>query len=255
VSGTTSQALYQSERWGNFDYRFPVTNGSYTVTLKFAELYVTGPGQRIFNVQINGSTVLSNFDLFASAGGFGKAYDRTFPITVTNAEILLHFTGVVNNASVRGIEIVPVNTTAPAFRINAGGNQWIGTNGFVWSADQRFTGGSTYQNGGASIAGTPDPTLYQSHRYGSFRYDVPVTNGTHTVLLKFAEIYFNQPGQRVFNVSINGQQVLTNFDPVAVGGSGQAIDRLFTITVTNGSISIIFTPVVENPLVSAIEII
>lgn len=255
VSGTTSQALYQTERWGNFDYRFPIANGSYTVTLKFAELYVTGPGQRIFSVQINGSTVLNNFDLFAAAGGFGKAYDQTFPLTVTNSEILLHFTGIVNNASVRGIEIVPVNTTAPAFRINVGGNQWIGANGYVWAADQRFTGGSTYQNGGASIAGTPDPALYQSHRYGSFRYDVPVSNGTHTVLLKFAEIYFTQPGQRVFSVSINGQQVLTNFDPVAAGGPGQAVDRLFTIPVTNGSISIIFTPVVENPMVSAIEII
>ena len=42
--------------------------GKYSVTLKFAELYWTAKGGRVFNVAINGTTVLSNFDIFFHCG-------------------------------------------------------------------------------------------------------------------------------------------------------------------------------------------
>ena len=45
------------------------------------------------------------------------------------------------------------------------------------------------------------------------------TSGSiHTVRLHFAETYFSTSGSRVFNVSINGTRVLTNFDIVAASG-------------------------------------
>ena len=37
------------------------------VTLYFAETYLTAAGQRLFSVSINGTTVLSSFDIYASA--------------------------------------------------------------------------------------------------------------------------------------------------------------------------------------------
>jgi len=46
--------------------------------------------------------------------------------------------------------------------------------------------------------------------------------------VKFAEIFFNQGGKRVFHVVINGTQVLTNFDVASqAGASDTAIDRYF----------------------------
>jgi hypothetical protein len=36
-------------------YQFTVANGNRTVKLKFAEIYHTSAGQRIFDVAINGS--------------------------------------------------------------------------------------------------------------------------------------------------------------------------------------------------------
>jgi ABC-2 type transport system ATP-binding protein len=42
------------------------------VTLYFAETYWTAAGQRTFNVPINGTSVLSNFDIFATAGGMKR---------------------------------------------------------------------------------------------------------------------------------------------------------------------------------------
>ena len=73
--------------------------------------------------------------------------------------------------------------------------------------------------------------------------------------LKFAELYFSAAGQRVFNVSINGQPVLSNFDIVAqAGGMNRAVDRAFTVNVTNGQVSIQMNATVDNPQINAIEI-
>src|SRR5262249_19011404 len=52
IAGATEPYLYQSERWSSstFQYQFSVPNGNYTVDLKFAEIYLTMAGQRVFNV-------------------------------------------------------------------------------------------------------------------------------------------------------------------------------------------------------------
>jgi len=92
ISNTTDPKLYQSERYGGFSYVFTVPNGNYNVVLKFAEIYWSSAGQRIFNVAINGTTVLSNFDIVAQAGAAFTALDKTFPVTVTNGSIAIKFT-------------------------------------------------------------------------------------------------------------------------------------------------------------------
>ena len=78
-------ALYQSERYGTFAYQFAVANGAYNVNLKFAELYFTTTGQRVFNVAINGQSALTNFDVVAAAGSGFKAVDRAFRRTALHA--------------------------------------------------------------------------------------------------------------------------------------------------------------------------
>ena len=55
IAGTTDDALYQSERYGNFSYNVPVANGNYVVTLKFAEIYFSSTGIRAFDVLIEGA--------------------------------------------------------------------------------------------------------------------------------------------------------------------------------------------------------
>jgi hypothetical protein len=76
ISNAAPQAVYQTEREGSsIGYTIPgLTPGAtYTVRLSFAELWWTAAGQRVFNVSINGAKVLSNFDIFATAGGRNKA--------------------------------------------------------------------------------------------------------------------------------------------------------------------------------------
>ena len=64
-------AVYQSARQGVVTYTIPglTAGASYNVRLHFAELYFSAAGGREFNVAINGTTVLTNFDIYATAGG------------------------------------------------------------------------------------------------------------------------------------------------------------------------------------------
>jgi hypothetical protein len=260
VSGTSDPTLYQTERYsnGSFTYQFSVPNGNYTVNLKFADIFFKLPGLRIFNVTLNGSTVLSNFDIVAQTGGGNIATDRQFIANVTNGQISLQFQGVLQNPKVNAIEIIPgqqQQSSPGVIRVNAGGAAYTDPSNQVWSADYGYIGGNTWTTAHA-ISSTNTPALYQTERWApSFQYQFPVSNGTHTVTLKFAEIFFTLPNQRVFNVSINGQQVLSNFDIIAqAGGPFIALDRQFTVNVTSGTVNIQFQTVRDNPKISAIQI-
>jgi hypothetical protein len=125
----------------------------------------------------------------------------------------------------------------------------------LWSTCVGFTGTNTYTVGNA-VAGTADPHLYQTERWGNtFKFTAGVTNGNYTVKLKFAELFWTAPGQRVFNVAINGSPVLTNFDILAQTSPMTALDKTFPVSVTNGVVTISFTTVVDNAKVDSLSIL
>jgi hypothetical protein len=108
IAGSASPALYNGQRYGDpsFSYQFTVPNGTYTVTLKFAEQYVTGPGMREFDIAINGTTVKSNFDIYAAAGAMNAAVDESFTATASSGSIEIAFTpGVIQSPKVDAIQI------------------------------------------------------------------------------------------------------------------------------------------------------
>ena len=98
-----------------------------------------------------------------------------------------------------------------------------------------------------SISDTNDPTLYQTERAGpSFSYTFSGLNpGFYSVTLDFAEIYHTaspDAGIRIFDVSINGEPVLTNFDIGATVGPLSAYTQTFTnIPSSSGQIVVQFT--------------
>ena len=61
-----------------FGFPVPVANGALPVRLHFAELNKTAAGTRTFDVRLENTTVLSNFDVFAQAGGIDQAIVRQF---------------------------------------------------------------------------------------------------------------------------------------------------------------------------------
>ena len=268
VSNPAPQAVYQSNRYGNFTYTIPglTASGSYTVRLHFAEEYWTAAGKRVFNVNINGTQVLTNFDIFATAGGEYKAVVEQFSATATGSgTIAIQFVTVTDNAQVNGIEVLAPGSTTPtptpgagSVQINAGGPA---ASPFI--ADTDFSGGSTASVSNAiDTSGVTNPApqaVYQSNRYGNFTYTIPglTASGSYTVRLHFAEEYWTAAGKRVFNVNINGTQVLTNFDIFATaGGEYKAVVEQFSATATgSGTIAIQFVTVTDNAQINGIEVL
>jgi beta-galactosidase len=103
------QALYQTARSGpDLTYALPLPPGLYTVHLKFAELWLSEPGQRPMDIQINGRTVWTAWDPATAAGQTGMAIDlRALHIAPDrDGRITLRLRAVGANAAiVQGIEI------------------------------------------------------------------------------------------------------------------------------------------------------
>lgn len=60
--------------------------------------------------------------------------------------------------------------------------------GVAYNAD-RFASGGTPNSTTDAIDGTTADSLYQSERYGNFKYEIPVTNSTYSVQMRFVEMY------------------------------------------------------------------
>jgi hypothetical protein len=135
--------------------------------------------------------------------------------------------------------------------VNAGGPKYTDQQGLIYRAHTQFSTG--YANTTtAAITGTTDDRLYQSERYGDFSYNIPVANGDYLVTLKFAEIYWAQPAQRVFNVFMEGVKVISKLDLVAKVGPNAAYDVAVPVHVTDGQLNMAFRSVVDYAKVSAI---
>jgi beta-glucanase (GH16 family) len=149
---------------------------------------------------------------------------------------------------------------ASTWRLNSGGPAYVDGAGNQWSADTNFTGGKAAVPVTVNVNGTADGVLYQTERYGNpFTYTFHVPEGRYQVTLKFAETYtgVTKTGQRVFDVSINGKQVLANLDIFAMAGSNTAVDKVFNnVQPIGGTITIQFGPAsVDNAKSTAIQII
>ncbi|HSN14652.1 MAG TPA: malectin domain-containing carbohydrate-binding protein, partial [Anaeromyxobacteraceae bacterium] len=169
------------------------------------------------------------------------------------------FTVTASAGLLAGKASVTVATAAsPRYQVNSGGAA-AGT----FSADQLFSAGSTFGTSNAidvSAVTNPAPAaVYQAERYGNFSYAFGgLTPGAaYQVRLHFAEIWWTTAGSRLFNVSINGRQVLANFDIFATaGGANRALVEAFTAPAdAGGKIVIQFTTVKDNAKVSGIEIL
>lgn len=109
VTNPAPEAVYQHCRYGNFNYLIPgLEAGSpHLVRLHFAETVYTNAGARQFHVLINGSQVLSNFDIAGETGGRGIATVREFNATASpEGTISIQLTSSVEYALLSGLEVI-----------------------------------------------------------------------------------------------------------------------------------------------------
>ncbi|TIC81854.1 PKD domain-containing protein [Nocardioides sp. GY 10127] len=120
VASSTPAAVFDTEEYSTSDspkltYTFPVTAGvPVQVRLYFANRYsgTSAVGQRVFDVQVEGSTVLSKFDIVAAAGADQTAVEKTFNVT-SDGSITVSFSHQTENPLVNAIELVRTDKAAP----------------------------------------------------------------------------------------------------------------------------------------------
>lgn len=106
VANTSDQYLYKFERSldsGSFNYIIPVASGTYNLRLHFSENNKSGTGQRVGTIALNGSNLLSNFDIFSEAGGGKRALIKNF-----NSLSLTAFNLTVTNTLINAVELIRV---------------------------------------------------------------------------------------------------------------------------------------------------
>jgi PKD repeat protein len=290
VPSSTPRGIFDTERWDpgshgdgqEMHWSFPVPAGDQVdVRLFFANRCgcTNGVGQRVFDVAVDGQAFLNDFDVVKSAG------DQTGTMrheTVTSdGQVDIDFSHTTENPLINGVEIVkqsgPTTFPAPLYRVNAGGSQINATDSSPanWLADSSDTVGTggPLRTGG-NVAGWADPWdgtrdgslpsnaptgLFSSERWAPHGYQFPVDPGTPlTVKLFFANNCdcTQSAGQRVFNVAIDGQPVLSNYDIVADVGNKSGEMKSYDITApASGRVTVdLSNGTADNALVNGVEV-
>ncbi len=144
-------------------------------------------------------------------------------------------------------------------RINSGGKMYADSFNNLWEAEKFVTDTTavtqTVSEEAQPVWNTTDDQLYINEHATSFRYDIPLTPGNYVVRLHFAELFFNGPGIRRFNVDVQGARVLTNFDIYAQAGKASLITKSFSATVGgDGNLRVAFAKVFDNATLHAIDV-
>ena len=123
----------------------------------------------------------------------------------------------------------------------------------VYSADEYYAGG---------IARPLDTTIgtwiYQTTRYSNgtraFSYHIPVPSGIYNVVLQFTDPTSTAAGQRIFTVTVNGNESAPIDIFAAVGTRTPYSPPLFIADAGAGFIDITFQSTKGNATVSGIQI-
>lgn len=259
--------LFDHWRNGDFSYDIPLRPGVYELHLYFVSTEPASNGASTFSVRINGQPALSGFDVYSDAMGANIADERVFRDVSPSSDGMLHlnFDSERGTALLNALEILPGTPHRQLpIRITMQPEAYTDHSGQFWHPDTYFLSGyaSTKRE---QVAGTPDPDIFASERYGNFTYAIPVDpRDRYTLILHFVEFYFGPTasgtggaGSRIFRVLCNGNTLLDNFDIYKEAGGLHALTKTFyhLQPTAQGKLNITFEPIVNNATVSGIEIL
>ena len=160
VDSSIPEEVFQSVRWDplrgpDMQFDIPANSGSdYKVDLLFSEIYRGGfdVGRRVFDVNLEGSTVLDNFDIFQEAGA-NTGIVRSFEFTATDDNIDIDFSRVRRRPTIAGIIVT---------ELTDGGDDGGG-------------GGTT--NTPPTISNVPNQTINENDTLGPLNFTVNDVDG------------------------------------------------------------------------------
>ena len=109
ITNTDKQPLLYTYLNDIKEYKLDVPQGSYSITMFFAEPEYHEAGKRVFEVSINQTKVLSNLDLYKEAG-YCTSYSKKLIINVKENEgLTIKFEALKGKAIINGLQIEKTN--------------------------------------------------------------------------------------------------------------------------------------------------
>ena len=164
IAGTRDQQLFRTFRYGRdaFQYRFRVPNGRYRIELYFVEPWygrtgIDAHGWRVFDVAVNGRTVVRNLDIFKEAG-FDHALRKIVSADVLDGMLTISFPKVdAGQAILAGIAIASRHVVAEP--LPGGSTDLIGVPAGVTAQPYLDNGNRVYAKGEARWTQLPSDLL------------------------------------------------------------------------------------------------
>lgn len=162
---------------------------------------------------------------------------------------------------------VPSDVPSVALRYNLGGSPHVGVDfPGTWTADPSACTNAASWYESASLPNSNDDPLFQRYIYGDATcgFGTNLPHASYRVRLLFAEVYVGPgcpvSGSRNFNVSLEGNVVISNLDVYAEGGgcahtTGTPVARAFTMNITDGTLDVELSANSGIAMLSAIEIV
>lgn len=115
IDRTLDDSLFNTERFGSdFKYTLPLPEGEYVLELWFSENFFSEPNARVFDVIAEDQALLSDFDIFAQAGGSRKALVSQHALSIEDGALNLRFTSTgANSKGEAKVNAIIVRSSGP----------------------------------------------------------------------------------------------------------------------------------------------
>ncbi|MFB6135204.1 MAG: PQQ-dependent sugar dehydrogenase, partial [Halobacteriaceae archaeon] len=199
----------------------------------------------------------------APESGDEGTYEVTFTASDGNASTRETLDVVVGTSldgprdpSASGEVVYRVNAGEETIPAADGGPDWQAVDGTYAVGGDFATTTDAIALDGSVPDGTPE-AVFQSELFGQTKWTFPVDpNETYEVRLYFAEIDSGKTtGDRVFDVDVEGASALDDYDVYADVGADTGTAKAFAVSPADDSLTVTFLPEVDNPKVSAVELV
>lgn len=255
-----------------------LVNSIYNVTFLFAETAPnTVAGARVFDLEVNGVTVVYGIDIVKRVG-LGKVLSLSATVLVANNTMKVSFIRVKGGPTLNALYLARTGTletyTPPVraeylLRCGYDRNTYVDDSGRLWDVDQFFdadntrsrTLSRTLPQGQTSIANLPPnmgEELFYYERYSKsivsdpMFYDIPAPAGLYAITLYFIEMVAIDA--RSFDILVNEMVVKFNFSTVSAPVASVitvALDPVATV----GGIRIAFQRREGTPKINALQVV
>ncbi|AEL24539.1 malectin domain-containing carbohydrate-binding protein [Cyclobacterium marinum] len=279
----SDEVIFQTEMFNkNLKFEIPLENGVYNISTYHNEMYFGNDGKyeraglRVFDISIEGNIVKKDFDIFLESKN--QETELTFKsIEITDGVLDLELNASSNNSLISGIAIVPVGSAIieiPSVEVPDSSDKPAGMaihlntsyKDAVTFQNTVFETGTDYIKTSKSNTSTnssaSNDKIFQAERYAAtLDFLIPVENGTYTVKTYHNELYFGKGGstarvgKRVFDIFLEDNLVMENFDIFSYNNNQQTILTFEGIKVVDGALDLSLIASSNNASISGISII